>query len=43
MEQEACPDGDIDVRVILEWFHWSLVFLILDSMDQGKHYIDLWM
>lgn len=33
MEQEASPGSDIDVRVTLEWFYWS-VFFLLDSMDQ---------
>lgn len=29
MEQEASPDGDIDVRVILEWFYWSVFFFLI--------------
>lgn len=28
MEQEASPDGDIDVRVILEWLYWKGFFLL---------------
>ena len=36
MEQEASPDGDIDVWGILECFYRSGFFIILDSMDQGN-------